>query len=555
MRNVEIKLFINPDAKPVTRKVKAGTTIESLVREYRSHLPYRITAARIDGDSVRLSDTIEKQCEIVFCDLRENIGNRAFQRGLILVFLKSIEDIFGDVRVVIKNSINRGLYVTIDTPAPITEDQLRQAERRMWELVDENLPINMLKFRKGNLLDYLKERGASKQINWLKHAPNVQYMNVYDLGGYNNYFYGSLTPSAGYAAPFALKLFHDGVLIQLPSPQHPDRVERHETDDKIFAAFEEEGVIMKAFGIGYIGDLDEVVERDGGSAIIHVIEERHRRSIEGLSRKITESGKRIILIAGPSSSGKTTFTKRLIEQFESRGKKALYLGTDDYFFDRDEAPKDRKGRYNYEGLDALDVELFEKNMVALLSGKKVDVPRYDFIDGEKKFGERIEKLGKNDVVFIEGIHALNDKLSDEIPEDEKFLIYISPLTQLNIDDHNRVSPTDVRLIRRICRDSRMRGNSAEETLSRWKKVSDGEAVNIFPFNNKADAVFNSAIAYELCVLRNYAEPLLEEVKPGDPNHGHANWLLYLLKFFSPITDESPIPEDSLLREFIGGSRY
>jgi uridine kinase len=555
MRNVEIKLFTSPDAKPITRRVESGTTVESLVREYRSHLPYRIMAVRINGDSVRLSETIEKQCEIVFCDLRENVGNRAFQGGLVLVFLKAVEDLFGGARVVVKNSINRGLYMTIDTPAPITEDQLRQVERRMWEIVDANLPITMTKFKKGNLFDYLKERGASKQIDWLKHAPNVRYLNVYDLDGYDNYFYGNLPPSSNYAEPFALKLFHDGVLMQLPSPQHPDRVEKHETDDKIFAAFEEESVIMKAFGIGYIGDLDEVIERDGGSSIIHVIEERHRRAIEGLSRTIAESGKRIILIAGPSSSGKTTFTKRLIEQLEGRGKKALYLGTDDYFFDRNEAPKDRKGRYNYEGLDALDVELFEKNMKALLSGKKADIPRYDFIDGKKKFGERIEKLGKNEVVFIEGIHALNDKLSEEIPEEEKFRIYISPLTQLNIDDHNRVSPTDVRLIRRICRDSRTRGTSAKDTLSGWKKVSDGEVVNIFPFNNKADAVFNSAIAYELCVLRNYAEPLLEEVKPGDPNHGHANWLLYLLRFFSPITDESPISEESLLREFIGGSKY
>jgi len=528
---IKVKVYKEPGADPAEREIEAGFTIEELLGEYRSHLPFRIITARVDGDSVPLTYVLNKDCELILCDMREDMASRSFQRGLTLLYLKAISDLYGaDAKVLIRNSVNRGIYTTIDfgTKEDVTEGDLRQIEKRMWRLVDANLPI--------------EDMGDG----------------VYRLDGYTNSFYGLMPASTGYISPFALELMRGGVLMRFPHQTDPDKLAFYKRDAKIFDAYDEEQEFLDALHLGFISDLNRQIDAgpEAAAGIIRMAEFRHASRLKELAKNIIEAGKRVVLIAGPSSSGKTTFSKRLIKEIAALGApEPFYLGTDDYFVEREFSPRDRKGEYNFEGLNAVDVELFERNIEELLSGKIADLPKYDFITGTKAFGVRKCKLEKGQVIVVEGIHALNKKMTVDIEDGVKYKIYISPLTQLNIDDHNRVPSTDVRLIRRMIRDNRTRGNSVVDTIRQWPKVRAGESVNIFPYNNEADEIFNSTLIYELPVLKKYAVPLLEEIKPGEDSYGHARWLLYFLSLFNAIEDESAIPPESLLREFIGGGSF
>ncbi|MDR1816104.1 MAG: nucleoside kinase [Clostridiales Family XIII bacterium] len=569
--DITITLHTEPGAAPEERAVRAGTSVEELLLEYRSHLPYRVITAKVDGDDVPLGFTLEKDCDVTFCDIRENTANRTFQRGLCFVYLKAVRETLGpDVQVTIESSVNRGLYTTIKggrlqavptggrqdaAPTVLFGADLRRIEKRMWEIVDANLPITTTTVGKADLFGYLRRIGADEKLDLLQNAPDVHYISVAHLDGYTNYFYGILPPSTGYAQPFALDPYHGGVLLRFPHPSDPSRIAQYTKDDHIFAAYEEEQRALEAAGLTTISDLDRAVTQGRAKEIIETFEARHADKIAALAHEIAASKKRVVLLAGPSSSGKTTTSKRLIAALaENEGVPCLYLGTDDFFVEREDAPKDSKGEYNFEGLDAMDTELFARTINALLAGEPADIPRFDFLTGKKVFGERTETLAAGALVLVEGIHALNRRMSKGIPEAEKFKVYISPLTQLNIDDHNRVPSTDVRLIRRMLRDHRTRGYDVRDTIKSWPKVRDGESVNIFPYNDEADAVFNSTLVYELPVMRRYVEPLLEEIRPGDPEYGHAKWLLYFLRFFTPVAaaDEAAIPKESILREFIGG---
>jgi len=560
--DINITLFKEPGAEPILRAVSAGTSVEELLGAYRSHLPYRVVTAKIDGDDVALTYVVSRECAVTFCDIRDNTANRTFQRGLCFIYLKAVREILGPgAQAVIRNSVNRGLYTTLSIPEEgggsraATEEDLRRLEQRMWQIVDANLPISVSTVSKKDLFAYLARIGDAEKRDLLQNAPDVNFISVCQLDGYTNYFYGLMVPSTGYIEPFALDLYHGGVLLRFPHPSDPSRVVQYARDDKIFAAYMEEQKILDAFGLTCISDLDRNITEGNTKRIIRMCEDLHAAKLEELADQIVSSGRRIVLIAGPSSSGKTTFSKRLIEALEEKGRRSLYLGTDDYFLERKDAPRDKKGEYNFEGLDAMDVSLFITDINSLLAGEEADIPQFDFLAGTKVFGKRKAALAEGEVIVIEGIHALNRKMSKGINDAEKFKVYISPLTQLNIDDHNRVPSTDIRLIRRMLRDHRTRGYSVQKTIQTWPKVRAGEVVNIFPYNHEADAVFNSALVYELPVLRKYVEPLLEEIRPGEPEYGYAKWLLYFLRFFAPITDETAIPEESVLREFIGGSKY
>ena len=534
-KEIKVKIFKDPVADPIERKIRAGFSIEELLCEYRSHLPYRIITARVNGDDMPLSFVLKKDCGIIFCDIRDNTANRSFQRGLIILYLKAVHDLYGKTaKVFIRNSVNRGIFSTLEIPGnnsgkekPRDED-LRQIEKRMWQLIDANLPIE-------------KKAGG-----------------VYSLDGYKNSFYGIMPPSTGYIHTFALEAMRYGVLLRFPHPSDPGKLAVYKRDARIFDAYDAEQAFLDDLKLAQISDLNRQIE-SGPAAIGNIIsaaESRHSLRIEDIAQKIADTKKRVVLIAGPSCSGKTTFSKRLIESLEGRcGSQPLYLGTDDYFLDREYAPRDKRGDFNFEGLDAMDVNLFIQNIEELLAGKTADIPSFDFIEGKKIFGVRKTKLKKNQVVVVEGIHALNKKMTLGIEDGVKFKIYISPLTQLNIDDHNRVPSTDVRLIRRMIRDNRTRGRSVIDTLQQWPKVRAGESVNIFPYNNEADEVFNTTLIYELPVMKKHIEPLLKEIKPGEAAYGYAKWLLYFLSFFTQIEDESAIPIESILREFIGGSCY
>jgi uridine kinase len=518
--------------------------------------------ARVNGDDVALSFVLENDCDLTFCDIRDNTANRTFQRGLSLLYLKAVFDLFGkDARVVIRNSVNRGLFTTIDFygdasgRGTLDGDDLRRIEKRMWQLVDANLPIGAETIGKEELFEYLKKIGAEEPLDLLNSAPDLKFINVCRLDNYTNYFYGLMPPGTGYLYSFALEQARGGVLLRFPHPSDPSKLSVYRRDARIFEAYGKEQEFLDGLDLAYISDLNRQTS-GGGADIVRAAEARHAARIAEMAQRIADTGKRIVLIAGPSSSGKTTFSRRLIEALSSRGgPPPLYIGTDDYFIDREFAPRDKKGDFNFEGLDAVDVDLFVRNMGELLSGKTADLPRFDFLQGKKIFGERESLLEDGRIIVVEGIHALNKKMSAGIEDAVKFKIYISPLTQLNIDDHNRVPSTDVRLIRRMVRDNRTRGRSAPDTIRGWPKVRAGESVNIFPYNNEADEIFNSTLIYELPALKKYAVPLLEEIRPGEAAYGYAKWLLYFLSFFAPMEDESAIPPDSILREFIGGSKF
>jgi len=531
---IKINIYKDPYADPIPREIAAGLTVEQILGEYRSELPWRIITARVNGDDVALSYVLEKDCDLVFCDIRDNEAFRTFQRGLSLLYLKAVHDEFDyGAHVEIRNSVNRGIFTTISFmkeaghKREIDGNDIRRIERRMWEMVDKNLPIEVA------------DKGE-----------------ICKLEDYTNNFYGLMPVSTGYIYSFSLELTRGGVLLRFPHQSDPYKLTIYRRDAKIFEAYEEEQRLMDSLNLRYIDDLNRQIKKGRVVDLIRIAEDRHTERIERIAEKIKETGKRIVLLAGPSSSGKTTSSKRLIEAIAKLGvPEPLYIGTDDYFVDREFAPRDEKGEFNFEGLDAMDVSLFTQNLEELMSGKTADIPRFDFIFGKKHFGERESRLQKDQIVFVEGIHALNREMSAGLDDSLKYKIYISPLTQLNIDDHNRVPSTDVRALRRLIRDNRTRGHGALNTLRQWPKVRTGESVNIFPYNNEADEIFNSTLVYELPVLKKYAVPLLKKIKHGEAAYGHAKWLLLFLSFFTTIEDDSPIPPNSILREFIGGSLY
>jgi len=530
---INIRVFKEPGAEPESREAESGTKIYELYNEYRSHLPYRIYTARINSEDVPLTQALASDCDLTFCDIRDDVAFRSFQRGLTLLLLKAVRELYGKkAKVMIRNSVNRGLFTSIAIKEPGNaartpdNDELRQIEKRMWMLVDANKPII--------------ETGDG----------------VYKLEGFTCMLYGLMPPSTGGLFPFALEPMRGGVLLRYPHPSEPQKLALYRRDVRVFDAYEEEQEFLDGLHLGNIIDLNRKIMAGGAEEIIKVAEDRHSDSIRAIARYILISGKKVVLLAGPSSSGKTTTAKRLIEAFADEGAEPpLYFGTDDYYVNRVDTPKDKKGEYNYEGLDAIDLGLFANNIEDLLDGKTADLPRYDFIKGVKVFGERKARLKKGQVIIVEGIHALNKKFSAAIDDGVKFKLYISPLTQLNIDDNNRIPSTDVRLLRRMVRDNRTRGKTVSDTIKMWPNVRAAESVNIFPNNNEADVVFNSTLVYELPVLKKHVLPLLEEVPANDAAYGTAKRLIYFLESFVDIDDESTIPCDSVLREFIGGSRF
>ncbi|MGI6731869.1 MAG: nucleoside kinase [Anaerovoracaceae bacterium] len=549
---INIRLIVGPREKEIQRTVKKGSTLESLVNEY-PHLPYKILAAKVDNKVTELTKTIEEPCTIEFLDMRDNSANLIYQRSISLIYLKAVCDVLGINSVGIENSLNKGLYTEIKQDAPLTEKNVKDIEKRMRQIVDMDLPFIKEIVPKEEALEVLVMNGHTEKTNMLMRAIDVTHVPFYSIDGFKNFFYGQMVPSTSYIQYFELLKYRKGVLLRFPHPSNPDKLPEFVDEIQLYKAFGEATRWGDIMDIHFVGDLNKKIEDGEYKEIIQISEALHEKKIAEIADLITKSKKRIVLIAGPSSSGKTTFARRLIIQLKVNGKHPLYLGTDDYFHEREDTPLDQYGERNYEDLEAIDVKLFNKDMNGLLNGEQVDIPRFDFINGTKIFGERIISAKEGEPIIIEGIHGLNSKLTADIDESEKFKIYISPLTQLSIDDHNRIPTTDNRLLRRMVRDYKFRGNNAQYTIKNWPKVRAGEDKNIFPFNSEADVFFNSVHIYELSVLRKYAEPLLKVITREEPEYGEAVRLLKFLAFFEIIEDDSVIVNNSILREFIGGS--
>lgn len=551
---MKIDLQVEPKGEWQEIEVSEGTTIEDLYVSMMETLPYRILAANVDNRIEDLQYKITRPCRIRLLDMRTQSANLIYQYSLSLIYLKAARDVVGDYEVEINNSLNKGLYTEIHTPQPITRRQVRLIEKRMWEIVLDNSPFIKEEYTREEAIRLLREEGRPEKERLLEDT-KIKKVLFYTLEGYRDFFFDIMVPSAGYIDKFELLKYRKGVIVRFPHSSDPSCIPPFEDEVKLYEAFKEQTKWDALLGVKYVADLNDKIETGAYKDLIQLSEALHEKKVAQIADTIKHQGKRIILIAGPSSSGKTTFARRLCIQLRVIGLNPLYMGTDDYFVEREDTPLDAHGEPDYESLNALDIDLFNQNMNDLLAGKEVDLPEFDFLSGHKIFGKRIMSIDAEQPIVIEGIHGLNEKLTEQIPKEEKYKIYISPLTQLNIDAHNRIPSTDERMLRRMVRDSLYRGHDAQSTIASWPKVRAGENVNIFPYNGEADVLFNSYHVYEISVLRKYAEPLLEQVPQDDETYAEAVRMLKFLRYFRPIKDDSIIVNNSIIREFIGGSVF
>ena len=550
---IQLKKELRGQFEEIT--VERGMTIEEIYKEIKEELPYTVLAARVNNKIERLEHRIYGDCRVELLDMRTQEANLIYQNSLCLIYLKAIEDVLGKVDVDIENAINKGLYTEIKSHDAITAKDIKKIEKRMRQLVKADRPFVREKLTKEEAEELFIQTGCPEKAELLCENQQRRKIPFYSLDGYRDFFYGLMVPSTSYIEHFQLMKYRRGVLLRFPHPSNPNVIPEYVDEKMLYKTFGEQSRWGKLMGINYVSDLNRKIEEGKFKELIQLSEALHERRIVEIADMITRQKKRIILIAGPSSSGKTTFAQRLCIQLRVNGLQPLYMGTDDYFVERENTPVDEFGEKNYEDLDAVDVHLFNQNINDLLAGKEVDMPSFNFITGHKEYGKRLTSIRSSQPIVIEGIHALNEDLTRELPAEQKFKIYISPLTQLHIDSHNRVATTDHRMLRRMVRDYKYRGHSAQNTISSWPKVRAGEDKNIFPYSNEADVLFNSVHLYEICVLKKYAKPLLEAIKPDEPEYSDAVRMLNFLRFFKTVEDDSAIVNNSILREFIGGSVF
>ncbi|MDD7511887.1 MAG: nucleoside kinase [Peptostreptococcaceae bacterium] len=553
---MEIKLKKSPRGEWETVNVNAGSTVEDIYRTYGKDLPYKIICANVNNDYQDLNYIPRDGEKVQLLDIRTQAANLVYQYSLSLLFLKAVYNVLGnETHVEIQNSLNKGLYTEISGGKKVTDKSIAEVEAEMRRMVEADLKITLEKVSRVEALDILDKDGHEEKKRILLEELNLKTVRFYTLDGFREFFYGLMVPSTSYIDKFSVMKYRSGVLLRFPHPSNPNVVPELHEDDKLYKAFGEQKRWDKLLGVTYVSDLNDKIGNGGYKDLIQLSEALHEKKIAQIADMIKTQKKRIILIAGPSSSGKTTFARRLCVQLRVNGLEPIYMGTDDYFVEREDTPLDENGERDFENLRALDIELFNANMNGLLKGEEVDLPTFDFMTGHKSFGERLTRIKSNQPIVIEGIHALNENLTPYIDSNAKFKIYISPLTQLNIDPYNRVPTTDERMLRRMVRDSIFRGHDARSTLSSWPKVRAGEDVNIFPYSDEADVLFNSYHVYEISVLKKFAEPLLQAVEPKDDEYAEARRMLRFLRFFRTIEDDSTIVNNSILREFIGGSIF
>ena len=540
-----------PSEKELTLEVPKNTTIAELLQEVNTE--HHIYAALINHKHVHFSECVHDLDVIQLQDICASYGNTCYQSTLTLLYLKAIHDVMGkNVTVTIANSLSKGLFTVIHA-GNVTDNLAKEIEDRMHELVEENLEIREEYVDRDTAIELLKDAKDKKSIDLLKTTSDLKNVYVIALADEKMMTFVHALPSTSHVPFFEVRRYRNGLLLRFPHPNFPDQIPPYEEQKLLYDAFSEETQWEKLLKVSFASDLNRMIEKKESKDLIMLSEALHEKKIAMIAEQIQSAKKRIILIAGPSSSGKTTFAKRLCIQLKVIGLNPLYLGTDDYFVNRDEMIPDENGKLDFEALEAVDLHLFETQMNALLHGEKVDLPEFDFITGKKVFGKRITSIDASQPIVIEGIHGLNPQLTEGIDDSEKFKIYISPLTQINLDAHHRIPTTDARMLRRMVRDNRTRGRDGAVTISSWPSVRHGEEKYIFPFNKEADVFFNSQCVYELAVLKKYATPLLEKVQPDQAEYAEAQRMLQFLSCFASIDDDSIIASNSIIREFIGGS--
>lgn len=529
-----------------------GATLESVLKQVHDELPYPVYLAKLDNAYRALTHMMSHDSKVEFLDLRNQEAWLVYQNSLIMIFIKAVHDVLGNkVLVTVNNSLNKGLYIT--STHKFSQEDVDAVKARMKEIIDADMPIVKEHVTKEGARKLARKQKLSEAIKLLDSITNIDDIEIYSLDDELQIFYNALVPSTGYVKLFDIDIYRNGLILRYPHPGDPNRIADFEEQELLYNAFSEATKWGQLMNINFVCDLNERIINDNVEDMFLMQEALHEKRIADIADMITEKGSRVVLICGPSSSGKTTFAKRLCIQLKVNGFKTLYMGTDDYYKDYKDRVFDENGEVDLESINAIDTELFTRNINDLLNGKEVDLPKYDFTTKDKIFGERMTKLEKNQLIVIEGIHGMNDKLTENVEDKEKFKIYISPFTPISIDHHNRISTTDARMLRRLVRDYKFRNAPAQQTISMWPKVRSSEDANIFPYNSRADVFFNSNCIYEFAVIKKYAEPILKRIKREEKEYAEAQRMLSFLKYFDPIYDDSYIPNNSIIREFIGGS--
>jgi len=533
-----------------------GVTVEDIVRE--NFRDIEAVLAVVNGSYMELNTPLYEDAIIRPITLKETAGVRTYVRSLAFLLIKAAQDVFSGSRVTIEHSLNKALYCEIHLDKKLDADIVEKIKLRMKELVDLNIPFEKELVDKKRAMEIFNGLKMSDKIRLFKNI-NKEFIELRKLDNLYDFFYGPLVPSTGYLKLFDVKFYDPGILITYPNEENPKEILKFKDVPKLAKIFRETEEWAKILDVADVGALNEKVIDGDIKDIVLVSEALHEKKLAYIADKIYENRDKIklVLIAGPSSSGKTTFSKRLSIQLRIHGFKPYPISLDDYFVNREDTPKDENGDYDFESIYALDIGLFNKHLSMLLEGQEVELPRFDFILGKRVNSGKKLKLDSKTILVIEGIHGLNELLTNSIPRENKFKIYISALTQLNLDDHNRIPTTDVRLLRRIVRDAKYRGKSPEDTILSWPKVRMGEEKNIFPFQEEADVMFNSTLAYEMPILKKYAYKHLKEIPKDSPAYLEAYRLMLFLEYFIEADNniEDLIPKNSILREFIGGSCF
>lgn len=548
----EIKVFVEGIGEV---NINEDSTYEELAKlvfkdEYKKYL-----GARVDNEIVYLRKKVKEGKYIKFIDISDKDGHRIYGRTLVLVYIAACEKVFSGYTVNIEHSLGKGMYTEVEGDKSISFKEISEIKRIMSELIEKDLPIFREKMSKDEAIKVFQNKGYDDKVR-LYSTMDREFIDVYRLEDHIDTIYGYVAPSTGYLEAFDIKYYYPGAILLAPTQESKTSVPRFIEQRQLAKVFKEAEDWANILDLGYIGTLNDKILEGSIDEVIRISEALHEKKIASFADMICDDDNvNLIMIAGPSSSGKTTFAQRLGVQLKVNGKKPISISVDDYFVNREDTPKNEFGEYDFEALEAIDLEKFNEDLIALIEGEEIELPKFNFLKGVREPSGIVVRVDEDHPIIIEGIHALNPMLTTSIPEKNKFKIYISALTQLNIDAHNRIPTTDTRIIRRMVRDYKYRGNDVLRTFKLWDQVRVGEEKNIFPFQEEADVMFDSSLVYELSVLKKYVVPLLKEVDSSSEYYSEAKRLLKFLSYFKDVEDESIIPPTSILREFIGGSCF
>lgn len=535
-----------------------GSSLLDIYNELNLSLPYQVVSAMVNNVAEGLRFRVFNNKDIEFLDLSSASGMRTYLRSVCFVLYKAVSDLYPQSKIFMEHPVSNGYFCDLRIGRPVCPQDVTDIKQKMQEIIDADLPFLRTEVHTEEAIEMFRKQEREDKVRLLETSESI-YTYYYSLGDTIDYYYGSLLPSTSYIKLFDLQMYADGLLLLVPKRDNPNVLPPVIKQDKMFAAFKDRLQLENLMNMGNVGDMNHLSKAGYATALINVAEALQEKQIAKIAEEIARRSKeenpvKLVLISGPSSSGKTTFSKRMSVQLMTNGLWPYPISLDDYFLNREDSPRDENGDYDFESLYALDLDFFNKQMNQLLAGEEIELPTYNFQTGKREFNGKKLKLNSNTILVMEGNHALNPDLTPHIANENKFKIYVSALTTISIDDHNWISTTDNRLIRRILRDYNYRGYSAQQTIARWPSVRKGEDKWIFPFQENADAMFNSALIFEMAVLRPHVEPVLSSVPQNCPEYSEAHRLLKFIRHFTPLKDKD-IPPTSLLREFFGGSSF